>query len=134
MTDPEAMAGEVTLPDGSQAARIPGRQFWIWDGEFCGALGLRWQNGTAELPSHVLGHVGHSVVPCKRGKGCATAAVNQVLPHARALGLAYVEITTDPDNLASQRGIIANRGVLIGAFTKPAAYGSTPSLRFRIAL
>jgi predicted acetyltransferase len=73
-------------------------------------------------------------VAWKRGQGCATEAVRQVLPYARAQGLPYVELTTDPDNLASQRVIIANGGVLIEAFTKPVAFGSTPGLRFRIPL
>ena len=133
-TDPEAQAGAVTLPDGSKVARIPGRHFWIWDGAFCGTLGFRWQNGSAALPAHVLGHVGYSVVPWKRAQGHATLAVRQVLPYARAQGLPYVEITTDPDNIASQKVITANGGVLIEAFTKPAAYGNAPGLRYRITL
>jgi predicted acetyltransferase len=124
----------VTLPDGSQAARIPGRQFWIWDGEFCGRLSIRWQPGTAALPPHVLGHVGYAVVPWKRRQGHATQAVRQVLPYARAQGLPYVEITTDPDNIASQKVITANGGVLMEFFTKPAAFGSARGVRYRIAL
>lgn len=133
-TDLEAKGSPVTLPDGSQVARIPGRHFWIWDGEFCGSLGLRWQDGTSALPAHVLGHVGYAVVPWKRRRGCATAALAAVLPYARAQGLAYVEVTTDPDNLASQRVIRANGGVLIETFTKPAAFGHAAGLRFRIPL
>ncbi len=133
-TDLAGKGSPVTLPDGSTVTRLPGRHFWIWDGEYCGALGLRWQNGTAALPAHVLGHVGYSVVPWKQGRGCATAALRAVLPHARALGLPYVEVTTDPDNLASQKVITANGGVLIESFTKPVAFGSTPGLRFRIPL
>lgn len=133
-TNLEALGDPVTLPDGSQVVRIPGRQFWIWDEGFCGRLGIRWQPGTAALPPHVLGHVGYSVVPWKRAQGHATLAVRQVLPYARAQGLPYVEITTDPDNLASQKVITANGGVLIEAFTKPAAYGNAPGLRYRITL
>ena len=133
-TDPEAQAGAVTLPDGSKVARIPGRHFWIWDGAFCGTLGFRWQNGSAALPAHVLGHVGYSVVPWKQRLGCATAALRAVLPLARAQGLAFLEITTDPDNIASQKVITGNGGVLIEPFTKPAAFGAAPGLRFRIPL
>ena len=133
-TDPGATGPPVSLPDGSTVTRLPGRVFWIWDGAFCGALGLRWQNGTAELPPHVLGHVGYAVVPWKRGQGLATQAVRQVLPYARAQGLPYIEITTDPDNIASQKVITANGGVMIESFTKPAAFGSAPGLRFRIPL
>lgn len=133
-TDPKALGGDIRLPDGSTAQRLPGRVFWIWDGAFCGTLGLRWQNGTPDLPPHVLGHIGYAVVPWKRRQGCATAALRLALPHARAQGLPYVEITTDTDNLPSHKVITANGGVLIEPFTKPEAYGSAPSLRFRIAL
>src|SRR4051794_8919378 len=36
----------VTLLDGTTAPRIPGYRKWMWDGEFCGSIGLRWQQGT----------------------------------------------------------------------------------------
>ncbi len=49
-------------------------------------------------------------------------------------GLAYVEITTDPDNAASQRVIEANGGALVERFTKPPQFGSKPGLRYRIDL
>ena len=133
-TDLEAEGPPVTLPDGSKAKRLPGRVFWIWDGSFCGALGFRWQRGSPDLPPHVLGHVGYSVVPWKRGQGIATRAVLEMLPHAHALGLPYVEITTDPDNIASQRVITANGGVLIESFIKPPAFGNVSGLRYRISL
>jgi predicted acetyltransferase len=51
-----------------------------------------------------------------------------------AEGLRYVEITTDPDNMPSQRVIEANGGVLVERFTRPASLGGTPGLRYRIAL
>ena len=56
----------------------------------------------------------------------------KLLPHARAEGLRYVEITTDPMNVASQRVIEANGGVLHERFTKPEQFGSVPGLRYRI--
>jgi predicted acetyltransferase len=40
------------------------------------------------------------VVPWKEGRGYAKAALGQMLPRARMEGLTYVEITTDPDNIA----------------------------------
>ena len=133
-TNLEALGDPVTLSDGSKVARIPGRQLWIWDSDFCGRLSIRWQPGSAALPPHVLGHIGYAVVPWKRALGHATQAVRAVLPYARAQGLPYVEITTDPDNLASQKVITANGGVLIESFVKPAAFGNSPGLRYRIAL
>jgi predicted acetyltransferase len=132
--DPLAHAGPVTLPDGSRAPRLPGITRWIWDGEFCGSINLRWQKGTSALPSYVLGHIGFSVVPWKRRLGYATRALALLLPEARLQGLDYVELTTAPDNIASQKTILANGGTLIERFRKDAAYGGDEGLRFRILL
>jgi predicted acetyltransferase len=132
LVDLDASAGPVVLPDGSTAERIPGYRRWIWDGEFCGSIGLRWQPGTEELPPHVLGHIGYAVVPWKRRQGYATEALRLLLPEAAARGLRYVEITTDTDNVASQRVIEANGGVLVEHFQYLPAYGAGTALRYRV--
>lgn len=133
--DREAKGGPVRLPDGTTVQRLPGFNRWLWDGEFCGSIGFRWQPGTPELPPHVLGHIGYSVVPWKRRRGYATKALALMLSEVRAEGLPYVELTTDSDNLASQKVIVANGGMLIEEFRKPAQYGSVvPCLRYRIRL
>lgn len=61
--DREAKGLPVILPDGSTAKRLPGFKRWLWDGEFCGSIGLRWQPGTTALPPYCLGHIGYAVVP-----------------------------------------------------------------------
>ena len=132
MEDREAKGPPVTLPDGSSARRLPCFRRWLWDGEFCGSITLRWQPGTPALPSHCLGHIGYAVVPWKQRLGYATAALRLILPEARAVGLPYVEITTDPDNIASQRVVEANGGIFVERFIKPPQFGSKPGLRFRI--
>ena len=132
--DKEAKGPAITLPDGSTVPRLPGYHMWMWDGEFCGAIGLRWQIGTTELPPYCLGHVGYSVVPWKRRRGYATRALRLLLPHARAEGLAHIEVTTDADNVASRRVIEANGGILVERFHKPKSHGGAEGLRFRIAL
>jgi len=132
--DREAAGPPVTLPDGTSAARLPGFHRWMWDGDFCGVIGLRWQPGTEALPSYVLGHIGFSVVPWKRRRGYATRALGLLLDDARAEGLRYVELTTKLDNAASQRVITANGGRLIDRFTTPGEYGAREALRFRIEL
>ena len=132
--DREANAPPVVLPDGTTVKRLPGYQKWMWDGEFCGVIGLRWQPGTGELPPHVLGHIGFAVVPWKRRRGYATLALAAMLPDAKAEGLGYVELTTDVSNVASRRVIEANGGQLVERFRKPDAYGGGESFRFRIEL
>jgi predicted acetyltransferase len=105
--------GTVTLADGTVVPRLPGPVRWMWDGEFCGSIGLRYQPGTEALPPTALGHIGYAVVPWKRRRGHATQALRQILPHAREAGLRWVELTTDSDNAPSQRVILANGGVLM---------------------
>ena len=86
------------------------------------------------MPPHVLGHIGFAVVPWKRRRGHAARALALLLPVARARGLAFVELTTEPDNLASQRTIERNGGRLVERFEKAPAYGGGASLRYRIDL
>lgn len=132
--DKEARGDPIKLPDGTTAARIPGYHLWMWDGEFCGSIGFRWVAGTSALPPHVLGHVGYSVVPWKRARGYATQALKTVLPAAKLEGLQFVEITTDVDNVVSQKVVLAAGGQLVERFKKPDVYGGAESLRYRIFL
>ncbi len=132
--DLEASRGLVLLPDGSRAARIPGVRSWLWDGEFCGSIGLRWQPGTADLPEYCLGHIGYSVVPWKRRLGYARKGLALMLPSAQQAGLPFVDLVTSADNLGSQRVIQANGGQLVERYYKPSHYGEQEILRFRIGL
>jgi predicted acetyltransferase len=134
LVDREARGDPIVLPDGTRVPRLPGYNRWLWDGEFCGRIGIRWQPGTEALPPHCLGHIGYTVVPWKQRRGYATRALRDMLQEARAEGLRYVEITTDPDNVGSQRVIEANGGVLFEEFIKPKALGGTRGLRYRVIL
>lgn len=134
LEDLEAKGDDIVLPDGSTVKRLPGFVRWIWDGDFCGAVNFRWQAGTEDLPPHVLGHVGYGVVPWKQGRGHATQALGLLLPQVRLHGLRWIELTTDEDNVPSQKVILSNGGVLIGRFDKPAVYGGGVSLRWRVAV
>ncbi|HSQ71047.1 MAG TPA: GNAT family N-acetyltransferase [Rubrivivax sp.] len=138
MDDPDGLGPPVTLPDGTVKPRIPSLRRWMWvdgeDGGFAGTIGLRWAKDGAPLPPHVLGHIGYAVVPWQQRRGMATRALALMLPLARERGLRHVEITTDPDNLASQKVILANGGVIVETFDKGAAYGHAPGLRYRIEL
>jgi len=124
----------IELPDGSHVPRLPGFARWIWDGDLAGSINLRWQPGTPELPPHVLGHIGYSVVPWKRRRGHASRALALILDEARAVGLDRVELTADLDNLASHRVIVANGGIEVGHFARPPQYGGGQHILYRIAL
>lgn len=132
LVDRAAKGAAVKLPDGSVVRRLPGYSRWMWDGEFCGRIQLRWEPGTEALPPYCLGHIGYSVVPWKQRRGYATRALRELLPGAAAEGLRYVEITTDPDNVPSQRVIERNGGVLVEEFVAPEALGNGRKLRYRV--
>jgi predicted acetyltransferase len=136
LDDRDPAGRTVRLPDGSEVPRLPAFTRWMWDGEFSGSINARWQPGTVALPPHCLGHIGYAVVPWKQRRGYATRALALMLDEVRAqgLGLPYVEITTDLDNVASQRVVAANGGVLVEEFAKGPAYDGGRALRYRIAL
>ena len=138
LDDREAKGAPITLPDGTQVPRLPGFRRWMWEdgieGGFCGSIGFRWQPGTPALPAHCLGHIGYAVVPWQRRRGHASRALALILPEARREGLRYVELTTDLDNLPSQKVITSNGGVFVKRFRKEPAYGEVEALLFRIML
>jgi predicted acetyltransferase len=112
-------AGTVLLADGRVVPRIPFHLFWIWDGEFCGRIDFRFLPGTEELPPHVSGHVGYTVVPWKQRRGYATWALGLLLPIARAEGFARIVTTCDDDNAPSRKVIESHGGILAGVEPNP---------------
>jgi predicted acetyltransferase len=135
-TNLEALGGPVELPDGTKGERLPSRAFWIFDADqaFCGSINLRWPQHGRPLPPHVLGHVGYAVVPWQRRRCHASAALRSLLPYARALGLPWIWISTDPHNIGSRKVIESAGGVLIESFTRPGAYGHSAAVRYRVDL
>lgn len=134
LDDREGRGDPVMLPDGTRVQRLPGIVRWMWDGEFAGMVGFRWQRGTAELPPTCLGHIGFNVPPEKRNRGHATFGLKAMLSEARGLDMPYVELTTRPDNAASRRVIEKAGGHLVEQLPLPPEYGEGEFLRFRIRL
>src|SRR5438552_12548531 len=120
--DRDATGPPVILPNGSTVPRLPGYHQWMWDGEFCGVISVRWQPGTTELPPYCLGHIGYAVVPWKRRRGYATRALQQFLPQISEEGLSSVDLVTEAANVASRRVIEANGGQLVERFSVPWAH------------
>jgi predicted acetyltransferase len=135
--------GTIRLHDGSEVARLPDIIRWIIatdrpERPFVGSINLRWQEDEAgrpvtELPTHVLGHVGYTILPGHAGNGYASAALATVLAEARTIGLPFVKITCDAGNAASRRIIEKNGGRFIENFVAP-FYGPEERLMYRIDL
>jgi predicted acetyltransferase len=134
VSDKRPAGGTRTLDDGRVVPLLPQRIRWIWDGDFCGQINLRWQPGTSELPEYVLGHVGYAVVPWKRGHGLARKALRHMLAEARDVGLLHIDACTTTDNIASQRVIESNGGILQEQFHSHMFDATVERLRYRIEL
>ncbi|WP_299373781.1 GNAT family N-acetyltransferase [uncultured Tateyamaria sp.] len=134
LNDPDARGDDIQLPDGSFVKRLPSFRRWIWDDGFCGSIELRWQDGTNALPPTCLGHIGYAVVPWRRRKGLATFALGAFLTEAQGVGLTAVDLTADPENIASVRVIEKNGGQLVTRRDKLPAHGSGQEVLFRIEL
>ena len=143
LVDLQGRGGDVQMPDGSFVPKLPGYTRWVVTDrngitEFVGTINFRHTPGTSSLPSYCLGHVGYSVVPWMAGRGVATFALQRLIVEAQEMGhlrgMDYLEITTQPDNAASQAVILKCSGALIERFIEPHMYGGHEGLRFRIPL
>jgi predicted acetyltransferase len=135
--------GKIRLHDGSEVARLPDMIRWIIatdrpERPFVGSINLRWQEDESgkpvtELPPHVLGHVGYTILPQHAGRGYASAALTAVLVEARSIGLPFLKITCDVANAASRRIIEKAGGRFVESFVAP-LYGPEERLMYRIDL
>ena len=105
--------GSIALPSGAMVPMLPGTTRWIWDDGLCGSINIRYQPGTTELPPHVSGHIGYSIVPWRQRRGHGTRALQLMLPMATEYGLPYVIITCDVTNVGSRRVIESSGGIFL---------------------
>lgn len=120
--------------EDERPGRLPSRFRFMWENGYLGSINLRWEPGTHELPFPVLGHIGYGVIPRARGRGVASDALRQMLPLAWEQGLQYVDVVTDPENIASQRVIANAGGTFVEEFEnkRPTASCGEIVLRWRI--
>jgi len=85
--------------------------FWLYVNDRpVGVSKLRHQL-TEQLREHG-GHIGYGIRASERGKGYATKMLELTLIEAKKLGINEVLITCNPDNIASQKVVLKNKGVL----------------------
>ncbi len=90
---------------------VPQTTYWVTVGEaVVGHMGLR-HGLNAEL-AEFGGHIGYTVRPSCRARGFAKEMLRQVLRTSKAQEIGRLLLTCAPDNIASNRTIRANGGIL----------------------
>ena len=98
-----------TLPQN----RVPTTQFLTIrksDNKIVGIISVRHY-----LNENLLvhgGHIGDSVLPSERKKGYATKQIQLALNYCKSLGIEKVLMSCTVDNIASEKSIVKNGGVL----------------------
>ena len=97
----------LNLPEGW----VPATELWLIDNdELIGTVNIRHF-----LTDHLLqlgGNIGYYIRPSQRKKGYGKEILKLGLAHAKRMGLTKVLLTCDDTNIASQKIIEANGGVL----------------------
>ena len=89
--------------------KVPQTIYWLYaDCKPAGMCKLRHMLTDKLLVSG--GHIGYAIRPTMRGHGLGKQQLMLALDEARRLGIDRVLVTTDPDNIASQRVAIACGG------------------------
>ncbi|POA97633.1 GNAT family N-acetyltransferase [Chromobacterium sinusclupearum] len=134
--NPQGGGQAVVLEDGRAVPRLPWLRYWIIDAQnqYAGDLNLRWQHGASALPPYCLGHVGYAVVPWKRGAGLAAAALRELAPIARDLGLEWLDIAMARDNAASIRTAENAGAKRVRPFNAGPEYGNVEAWLYRLQL
>ena len=84
--------------------------FWEVDGALAGVVNIR--HDLSEGLREIGGHIGYSVARSHRRQGVATKMLACAIDVCRDLGIERALLTVDSDNIASQRVIERNGGVL----------------------
>lgn len=103
------LANEETCPDGKVCSSTY-LAVNIEDNKVVGIIDFRHHINHPIL-SLWGGHIGYSVRPSERKKGYAKEMLKQVLVKCKEYGLSEILVTCDSANIASQKIILANRGI-----------------------
>ncbi|WLD94355.1 GNAT family N-acetyltransferase [Alkalihalobacillus sp. AL-G] len=102
----------VNSPEGW----VPHSNYWLVDEKrnILGAVNIR--HGLTKKLLTIGGHIGYGVRPSERRKGYATKILEQALKKTAELGIEKVLVTCNKDNVASERTILKNGGILEDEF------------------
>lgn len=101
---------ELKEPEGG---RVPDSVFFCLDLDrkiFVGAVNIRHYLTPSLL--FTGGHIGDGIRPSARRKGYATAMIGLALDECRKLGIPWVLMTCNRDNIGSSKSILHNGGIL----------------------
>ncbi|USI72166.1 GNAT family N-acetyltransferase [Sphingomonas morindae] len=119
--------------------RVPARIYDILDAEGVAVGTIQLRLAPLEPLLRYGGQVGYEVAEAHRGQGHACAALQALVPIARAAGLESLWITCRPDNIASRRTLERAGAALEAMVTPPPgsdlhARGDRLMCRYRLAL
>jgi predicted acetyltransferase len=110
----------TNVKDGGNVSmgKVPYSEYWLIDkNEYVGTIIIRHEpSGRYEnIKSHVYFHI----IPSKRTRGYGSKALELGLKKAEEIGLKELIITCDESNIASQKIIEKNGGILTEQTTSP---------------
>jgi len=95
------------VPEG----KVPATMFWLIENDiFIGQIDIRHKLN--DRLKKLGGHIGYAIRPSKQKQGYGTKMLKMGLVEAKKLGIDRAFITCDDDNIASQKIIESNGGVL----------------------
>ena len=80
------------------------------DNKICGSISIRHELN--EFLLNFGGHIGYSVTPSERGKGYGKLQLKKAIEEAKKLNITSCLITADVENIASNKTILSQGGVL----------------------
>lgn len=110
-SDADFVARLVRRETTPEAPLVPETVYWaVVEGAVAGRISLRHRlEGNLKI---IGGHIGYEVCPTFRRKGHATEMLRQILLTPKAHEIKRLLLTCAPDNVASNKTILTNGGVL----------------------
>ena len=93
---------------------VPQTSYWLYDNEKPIGYG-RMRHYLNDNLAKTSGHIGYAIRYTERGKGYGTKLLSLLLNECRMIRIKEVQIGANSDNIASNRIIVKNGGILFRA-------------------